>query len=156
MRWLKYWVLFSSLINKSKWLLSFMKPKQLHFSSTNAYKQTHVPFGAAEGKWKCIVGGLCCRGGWNKRKQTASFFSERLKKESENISGSAELMWFLCRARRISACCYTWMCGSVFIWEAVGGGLTGEVTPSQRSFEWKCVKFHRRAKMPARFLDVHQ
>lgn len=41
--------------------------------------------------------------------------------------------------------------GVCFLTEALGGGLTGEVTPSQRSFEGNCVKFHRHATICAHF-----
>lgn len=93
-------------------------------------------------------GGLCCRAGCNKRKQTAGFFSEKPKKESENISHVAQDMRFLWRTRRL-------VCK--LLPEASGGELTGQVWPFKRSVQWNCVKFHRLAKTPTFFklLQIH-
>lgn len=71
------------------------------------------------------VGGLCCRPGCNKRKQTAGFFSERPKKESENISHVAIPLENTAISVQADA----------LLPEASGGRLTGQVLSSKRSFQ---------------------
>lgn len=85
----------------------------------------------SRGQMELHVGVHFAGEGVSKRKQTAGFFSERPKKESENISHVAQNMPFLSTTHRIS------VNAAALLSQALGGGLTGEVTPSQRSFERK-------------------
>lgn len=133
-------------------MFSLMKLQQTHLVNKRMLASLSPTPQGSRGQMELHVGGLCCRGGWNKRKQTAGFFSERPKEESENISRVSQYMRCLCGTRRISMHAAALECvGVCFLSEALGGGLTGEVTPSQRSFEGNCVKFHRHATTPAYF-----
>lgn len=87
------------------------------------------------------MGGL--RWGLEQKKTNTSLFLERPKKESRNIT-VAQYLWFSCGTCWTSVCAPKFVCvGVCFLSSALGGRLTVEVIPSQGSFEWDGITFHR-------------
>lgn len=99
------------------------------------------------------VGGFCWGAGWSKRKQTAGFFLERPKGESESISRVSQYIQCLCGTCWISMHAAALECVGVFSFRGFRWFWWAHKRSHAISEElWgKLCKFHRRTKTIAHF-----